>query len=180
MAVDALLVDAMRVRPRATRRCRGNSLMEVLAAVLVVGVAALGVAKLELLNGQTNRSALERSIATMLADDMIERMRANPDAVYAAIAEGDPPPVFVDCLAASCAPAQLASFDIAAWKCSLGSWHDAAPCQGARQAGALAPTDRQPGLPAGDGGIVFAGGLATVTVSWRGAVSASVSVSGHR
>ena len=170
----------MRICAQATRQCRGNSLMEVLAAVLVVGVAALGVAKLELLNGQTNRSALERSVATLLADDMIERLRANPDAAYAAIAEGDPPPTFVDCLAASCAPAQLASFDVAVWKCSLGSWKEAAPCQGARQAGALASTELQPGLPAGDGSVVFDSALATVTVSWRGAVSASVSVGGHR
>lgn len=170
----------MRVPRQAAGRCRGNSLMEVLAAVLVVGVAALGVAKLELLNGQTNRAALERSMATLLADDMIERLRANPEAAYAAIGEGDSPPAFVDCLAASCAPAQLASFDIAVWKCSLGGWRDAAPCQAARQAGALPSTDLQPGLPAGDGSVVFAGDLATVTVSWRGAVSASVSVAGRR
>lgn len=154
--------------------------MEVLAAVLVVGVAGLGVAKLELLNGQTNRSALERSIATLLADDMIERLRANPGAAYAAVAEGEPPPAFIDCLAVSCTSAQLASFDVAVWKCSLGTWRDAAPCQAARQAGALPAADLQPGLPAGDGSIVFGGALATVAVSWRGAVSASVSVAVRR
>ena len=177
--VDVLPRAACGRRLAVAGHQRGHSLMEVLAAVLVIGVAALGIARMQLLSGQTNRAALERSVATVLADDMIERLRANP-ATYPGVAEGEQPPAFVDCLAASCTAAQLALFDIAVWKCSLGRWHDAAPCQAARRTGALPPVDRQQGLPQGDGSVVFDAASATITVSWRGAIAGNISISGYR
>ncbi len=161
-------------------RERGNTLMELLVAVLVVGVGALGVAKLQLMSSQNNRAALHHSTATMLADDMLERLRANPSAAYPAMALGDAPPAFVDCLSAACTPQQIAAFDATVWKCSLGNWHDDAQCRAARAAGALAPPDRQPGLPGGDGALSVNAGVATVTVAWNGSDATRISVSGLR
>lgn len=159
---------------------RGDSLMELLVAVLVVGVGALGVAKLQLTSSQSNRAALQHSIATMLADDMLERLRANPVVAYPVTALGNAPPAFVDCLTASCTPTQLAAFDVAVWKCSLGRWHDDASCRAARSGGALPPFERQPGLPNGDGALVVRAGVATVTVAWQGLAETRISVSGAR
>ena len=148
-------------------RQRGDSLLELLVAVLVIGVGALGLAKLQMLSAQNNREALQQSMATSLADDMLERLRANPTAVYAGIDFGAPPPAFVDCRQRSCTAAQMAAFDVVAWKCALGRWRDQAACVTARKVRLLAPEQRQPGLPDGDGAVVVdAGGLVTVTVRW--------------
>ncbi len=166
--------------PLPPRRRAGYSLIEVLLAVLVVGVGALGVAGLQLLSSQNVRAALERSVALLLAEDMLELIRANPDADYVA-ALGDAPASFADCLASSCTPAELAAFDVALWKCSLGRWHDEASCQGMRIAGLLDAPRRQPGLPAGDGAIaVDAAGVVVVTVTWQSAGERSVVVGGWR
>ena len=159
---------------------RGHSLLELLVAVLVVGIGTLGIAKLQMLNTQNNRAALEYSMATILAEDMLERIRANPSGGYAGIQAGQPPPTFVDCLASDCAPMQLATFDIAAWKCALGRWRSEAPCQAARTAGLLAAPARQPGLPEGDGAVAVAGDIATVTVTWPSTAANNLAISGRR
>ena len=147
-------------------RQRGHSLVELLVATLIVGVGAMGSAKLHMLSAQNNRAALEHSLATMLAEDMLERIRANPLGAYGT-ALGIPPPAFVDCLASACSPSELAAFDMAAWKCSLGRWRQEASCARGRALGALPDADRQIALPEGDGGIEpnTAGGV-TVVVAW--------------
>ena len=164
----------------ALTRQRGHSLLELLVAVLVVGTGALGVAKLQMMNTQNNRAALEYSVATMLAEDMLERIRANPTGPYGGVGNGAPPPAFVNCLASDCAPMQLAAFDIAAWKCALGRWQRAAACRATRAAGVLAAPARQPGLPEGDGAIAVAGNTVTVTVTWPSTGANRLAVSGWR
>ena len=162
-----------------TGRC-GHSLLELLVAVLVVGIGALGVAKLHMLSAQNNRAALEYSMATILAEDMLERIRANPSGAYAGVLAGQPPPAFVDCLASDCTSMQLTTFDIAAWKCALGRWQNEAPCQAMRRVGLLAATVRQPGLPEGDGAVAVAGDTVTVTVTWPSTAANNVAISGRR
>ena len=161
-------------------RQQGHSLLELLVAVLVVGIGALGVAKLQMQNAQNNRLALEYSVATTLAEDMLERIRANPNGSYAAVRAGQPPPAFVDCLASDCASLQLASFDSTVWKCALGRWRQSSPCRAVRAAGLLAPVARQTSLPEGDGGVEFAGEVATVTVTWPSTGANVLAVSGAR
>ena len=144
----------------------GHSLLELLVAVAIVGIGALGAAKLQTLSAQNNRAALEHSLAVMLAEDMLERIRANPQGSYG-IALGAAPTGFVDCLSQTCTSAQLAAFDAAVWKCSLGRWAEDATCVAARGAGALAARERQPGLPGGDGRTdIGPGGTITVAVVW--------------
>ena len=145
--------------------------MELLVAVLVVGVGALGTAKLTMLSTQNNRAALEHSLATMFAADMLERIRANPQGSYGS-ALGDAPSGFVDCLSRSCSPPQLAAFDTAVWKCSLGRWLDEAPCGEARAAGALPARPQQAALRGGDGRVqIDAAGAVSVAVAWGASVA---------
>jgi len=61
---------------------RGISLIEVLITMLVIGIGLLGMAKLQLSSVQSNYSAQLRSHATWLANDLLDRMRAEPDADY--------------------------------------------------------------------------------------------------
>ena len=164
---------------RSHRAVRGTSLLEVLAAVLVIAAGVLGIARLQLHSAQGNRAALEHTTATILATDLIERWRANPQGRYAT-ATGQAPPAFVDCLATTCGPPQLATFDLAAWKCSLGRWSEAASCRAARAAGALPPVEDAPGLPGGDGEVAEQGGNVVVTVTWRGAQAGRVALAVRR
>ena len=156
----------------------GASLIEVLVALLVVATGALGLVGLQIVNAQNNRAALQRSLATVLAGDMLERIRANPDAGPRAIGEG-PPGAFADCSARTCSAAELAALDVAVWKCSLGKWNDEQVCATARARGLAPPLARQPGLPAGDGAVAQRNGLVTVTVSWQGVRSSEVVMRGR-
>jgi len=149
----------------------GFSLIELLVAVLVMGIGVLGVTALQMVSLQNNRDALERAEAVQLAYDMMDRVRANPGAAagvaYAGVDIGDGPPGANDCVANNCSEAQMVDFDVASWKCTLGSFHDDGVCQGLRAGGVLPPEAQQPGLPQGDGSIAIDGaGTVTVTVQW--------------
>lgn len=160
---------------------RGYSLTELLVAILVVGVGALGAAGLQLASSQNTRSALQATTAVILAQDMAERLRTNPAGEYLDVAVGSAPPGFVDCRTASCTAAELASFDVTVWKCSLGRWMADGACGEAQAAGVLPTAEQQPGLPLGDGGIVWRGaGAFTVRVAWQSAGAQHVAVAGRR
>ena len=159
----------------------GSSLTELLVAILVIGLGALGAAGLQLASSKNTRSALEGTAAVIFAQDMAERLRANPEGGYAGVANGTPPAEFVDCLAANCTPAELASFDVTVWKCSLGRWLADGACREARAAGALPPEAQQPGLPLGDGAIDWgANGEFTVSVTWHGTGQRRMALPGRR
>jgi type IV pilus assembly protein PilV len=56
---------------------RGFTLIEVMVALVVMAVGLLGMASLTIRSQQSNESAYSRSQASLLAYDIIERMRAN-------------------------------------------------------------------------------------------------------
>ncbi|MCC6529491.1 MAG: type IV pilus modification protein PilV, partial [Pseudomonadales bacterium] len=64
-------------RPPPPPHIRGFTLIELLVALLVLGVALLGLAGLQSVAVQENRSALLRTQATVAAQEMLDRMRAN-------------------------------------------------------------------------------------------------------
>lgn len=59
---------------------RGFTLVEVLVAVVVLSIGLLGLAGLQLSSLQANQQAYLRSQATVIGQDIVERMRANRDA----------------------------------------------------------------------------------------------------
>ena len=147
-------------------------MIELLVAVLVMGIGVLGISALQMVSLQNNRGALSRAEAVQLAYDMMDRIRANPagtppGSTYGGVDLGDGPPNAANCNNQVCSQGQMVAFDQAVWKCSLGNDHDDGVCQGLRGAGVLAPEDEQPGLTNGDGSIVVdANGVITVTVQW--------------
>jgi type IV pilus assembly protein PilV len=150
------------------RRAGGFSMIELLVAVLVMGIGVLGITGLQMVSLQNNRGALTRADAVQLAYDILDRIRANPGAAYAGLALGAAPPVTVDCEAVACTEAQMAIFDQAVWKCSLGNWNTNANCVPIRNGVILPLAANQPGLPSGDGSIAInGGGIVTITVQWQ-------------
>jgi type IV pilus assembly protein PilV len=63
-------------------RLRGISLLEVLIALLVLSVGMIGLASLLVFVGRAGQVAMIRTQVAFLAENMIERMRANPIGVW--------------------------------------------------------------------------------------------------
>jgi type IV pilus assembly protein PilV len=73
-------IKSMNSRPHTQglkRAGRGFTLIETLVAVLVLSIGLLGIAALQLTSLQSNSTATQRSQATFLAYDIVDRMRAN-------------------------------------------------------------------------------------------------------
>ena len=66
------------IKPRFSSRPGGGfTLLEVLVSLLILSVGLLGIAGLQLTGLRSNQSAYVRSQATILAYDILDRMRAN-------------------------------------------------------------------------------------------------------
>jgi type IV pilus assembly protein PilV len=143
----------------------GFTLIEVLIAVLILSLGLLGMAGLQATSLKANSSAATRGQATLLAYDMIDRMRANRDAALAGTynnTSGTAPTTGgSDCQAngATCDANAMAAYDLNQWKCLLGGWKSNGVCS------TTLNIDRGL-LPDGDGSIAVNGTQAVVTVTW--------------
>lgn len=61
----------------SVRRARGFTLLEVLISILVVAFGLLGIAGLQVFALKNSQSATYRTIATTLANDIIDRVKSN-------------------------------------------------------------------------------------------------------
>jgi type IV pilus assembly protein PilV len=121
-------VGGARIRHRA-RGARapatGFSLVEVLVAMLVVSMGILALAGLLQAATRYTKMSELRSTATLLANDIVDRIRANPvggqlgDTGYDLTAQAFPspaPPAHAACTSeAPCGPSDLAGADLADW-----------------------------------------------------------------
>ncbi|MEZ5500456.1 MAG: type IV pilus modification protein PilV [Steroidobacteraceae bacterium] len=97
---------------------RGITMVEAMVALLVLSFGMLGVAGLYVETLQANRTAVYRTQAVYLINDMADRIRANRRGRGAyAVAAGTPVVAGVNCVvAANCSEVQLADSDIAIWQ----------------------------------------------------------------
>lgn len=154
------------------RRQAGFSLMEVLVAVFVLAVGIVSVAGLQFTSKRANFEAIQRTTATQLASDMVERMRANSTMLMTYNANGGgmtltgttitAPP---DCIAAACTPQQLATYDMAEFERTLLG---VAEQSGGNNVGGLTLPIACITGPAPLPGPNPAPGNYTITVVWRG------------
>lgn len=98
------------------RHQAGLSLVEVLVTVVLVGVGLLGIAGLQLTSVQNTNSAAQRFQATLLAEDIVERMRANRGQVREGRYEVG--------LGSAVGSVGLARNDLLAWRDSLAELAD--------------------------------------------------------
>lgn len=108
---------------------KGFTLIEVLVALLIFAIGMLGLAGLQLRAHQSSSYAQTRTIATLKATGLVERMRVNVTGVAAGDysydygSDGDPA-VVSGCEVESggtCSPQDRATSDIAEWIQELGT-----------------------------------------------------------
>lgn len=92
----------------------GMTLVEILVTLVILSTGLLAVAQLQIGALRHNHSAYLASLAAQQAQDLAERMRANPAGVAAA-AYLAPAAVVVDCAQVDCTPDQLAGYDLDLW-----------------------------------------------------------------
>jgi type IV pilus assembly protein PilV len=117
-------------------RQRGFSLIEVLVALIIIGVGMLGIAKIQALSYASTGTAAQRSIAAILASSMASSMRANrgywqvqaatvPQLVTITNGAFTPAPTdaaltsTASCLNTTCIPQALAAYDLHQWATAL-------------------------------------------------------------
>ncbi len=151
---------------------RGFTLIEVLITLVIFSIGLLSVAGLQGVSKKANYDALQRTTATMLAHDIVERMRANPGQLdeYIRPAGSElggatvtaPSP---DCVTNPCNPTQLAFRDLYDWERALDG--AAEQVSGALTGGLVDPTACIEGAFGG------ASGVYTVAIAWRGVTELS-------
>ena len=126
---------------------RGFTLIEVLVTVIVLAIGLLGLAGLQLTALKYNHSAYMRSQATILTNDITDRMRANRTVATAGgynIALGVvPAATSCEGVGQNCSNADMATADLSEWKQQLAGL-----------------------LPSGDGSIAQVGSTFTITIQW--------------
>lgn len=103
---------------------RGISLLEVLVAIAIFGIGALGLAGWMALATRATHTAWLHTQAVYLADDMVERMHANRAGVWLGAYDGEARPGLSTqhCdAAAACLPAALAAYEQGIWARRLRS-----------------------------------------------------------
>lgn len=102
------------------RSSRGVALLEALIALALLSGVLLALLYTQLRMQADSESALRRSQALHLIDDLGERIRANPGGAAQLVNYrsdwGAAPAPDADCEAQPCSPVQLALWDISRWK----------------------------------------------------------------
>ncbi|MDP5063898.1 MAG: type IV pilus modification protein PilV [Haliea sp.] len=104
------------------RYSQGFTLIEVLVALLVLTVGALGVIGVQLRSFEANRGALYRTQATSIATELLDQMRANRAALNSYLLTVSATqlsgiPTAPDCATSNtgCTPEQSAALDLRQW-----------------------------------------------------------------
>lgn len=156
-----------------THHHRGFSLVEVMVAVFVLAIAMLGIAGLQTTSKRANNESTQRTTATMLAQSLLERIRANTDqiSVYTlagagrTIQLGDADGIAAtNCSSATCDTATLAMYDLYEFSREMAGITEIS--DGTNSGGLLLPTACIAGPVAPPGEI-------RVSIAWRGMTSLS-------
>ena len=103
---------------RSLSKSTGFTLLEVLIAVVIFAIGLLGIAGLQVAGMRYTHGSQLRAVATIQAENMADRMRANKVGLAAGKynVEGTMPTSYsVDCSVADCDTGQLAEYDLVVW-----------------------------------------------------------------
>ncbi|REL26003.1 type IV pilus modification protein PilV [Thalassotalea euphylliae] len=150
-------------------KSKGMTLIEVLVALFILVTGVLGAIALQTNAKQGSFDAMQRSLASALAQDIIERMRNNNadglilegyEGVYGAASLTKPSPS-CQTQATSCTPAELRTYDLYEWTEMI------------RGAEAVESNKNVGGLINAVGCIVHNNQQVTVTIVWDGKTKTS-------
>jgi type IV pilus assembly protein PilV len=140
---------SMMGKQNPSKAASGFTLVELMVAIMVLAIGLLGLASLQATGLGSNHNAYLRTQATLLAQDMAERMRnnrANLAAYPGAVASGD------DCVLSPCTSAQMVGYDTQQWNDAITKL----------------PKDGGVGLPGGVGTIIGpVAGVYTIRIQWN-------------
>ena len=153
---------------KSRKNQNGMTFIEVLIALVILVTGILGAVALQVVAKKSSFDSMQRSIASSLAQDIVERMRGNnPNnidlyGVGSPFGNGDAV-ALVDCslLANNCNPAQMTFHDLFEWEQSLIG---TGTKNGLLNVG---------GLVDGVGCISIDGNRVTIAVSWQGRIDLS-------
>lgn len=117
-AISAVI--SVMTRPKLKTQ-QGFTMVEILVTMVVLAVGLLGIAGLETVSMRMNQSAYFRTQASVIAQDIIGRMRANTPGIQVDAYNGLPDPQRVsDCLTTTgCLPDEMANNDAFDWITSI-------------------------------------------------------------
>jgi type IV pilus assembly protein PilV len=141
----------------------GMTFIEVLIALFIMVTGILGAVAMQATTKQGSFDAMQRSLASALAQDIVERMRGNDSATLSDYAASSPygsgkivSSPTCNSAAALCTAAQMVTHDLFGWEQSLMG------------AGATNGTTNLGGLVGGIGCLSVNGNEVTVVVTWQG------------
>jgi type IV pilus assembly protein PilV len=143
-----MVIDKTMKRPTA-----GFTLVEILVTLVVMSIGMLGLSKLQLTSLRYNQNAYQRSMATQLAYDLSNRMRANKAGVVSGAYKSPTAQQNTDCLTLTgCTPAEMAAHDMYEWLDAANPGSVARQLPGASATVCLdsTPQDGEPGSTACD------------------------------
>ena len=110
------------------RKQPGFSMIEVLISLVLIAVAMLGAANMQLQALKVGKGASFRMHAVTLAMEIAERMEANRGGAitnpspYATPISTTARTAAKDCISAPCSAAEVADFDLGTWEAGLVTW----------------------------------------------------------
>lgn len=161
----------------------GVGLIDVMIAVFIFSVGLLAISALQLISKQSNYEAIQRTSASALANDILEKMRMNSSDFVSSTTQSSliyyastnpilkhtvpvvkPAP---ECDSAVCTPEQLAAWDLYEWKLMLIGAGETDKDSDTKYLGGLVdPTACITGPATAPG--TGASGVYTVSIAWRG------------
>lgn len=143
-------------------RQSGVSLIEVLIAMLILSIGLLGMVGLQTTSLRNTQNAYLRTQATIFAEDMADRMRANSQGVGSGGYTAASGTLSSACLTATgCSAGAMARHDLADWQAALAN---ALPSGSGRVCTDSTPDDGTVAAPACDG----SGDQLAIKVWWDG------------
>lgn len=141
----------------------GMTFIEVLIALVIMVTGIFGAVAMQATAKKGSFDAMQRSLASSLAQDIVERMRGNSGDTLASYAISSPygtgkvgAPATCNAIGALCTPTQMVTHDLFGWEQSLMG------------AGATKGTKNVGGLVGGIGCITVNGNAVRVVVTWQG------------
>lgn len=146
----------------------GMTFIEVLIALVILVTGILGAVAMQATAKKGSFDAMQRSLASSLAQDIVERMRGNNSDTLALYAANSPygsgkitSPPTCNSSASLCTPTQMLTHDLYGWEQSLMG------------AGVTNGSNNVGGLVGGIGCLSVTGNSVTVVITWQGKASYS-------